>query len=99
MNRILLCLMVPLLLGLPMHEASADRLPPGLEKKKERGKALPPGWANRVEIGERLEDDIYIHGEIVVPVGSNGEITIEVGGHLIRLLERTREVLEMRSID
>ncbi|NVK11435.1 MAG: hypothetical protein HWD83_05500 [Gammaproteobacteria bacterium] len=99
MNRIVMCLMVPLLIGLSMQEVYADRLPPGLEKKKERGKALPPGWANRVEVGQRLEDDIYIHGEIVVPVGANGEITIEVGGHLIRLLERTREVLEMRSIE
>jgi len=86
-------------MGAPAVEAAQDRLPPGLEKKKERGRPLPPGWTNRVNVGERLDDDIYISGEVVIPVGSNGEVTIQVEGHLIRLIERTREVLELRSAE
>ena len=98
MKNSLIVAAIPLLLGLPIADAMADRLPPGLEKKKERGRALPPGWVDRVKVGERLDDDIYISGEVVIPVGSNGEVTISVEGRLIRLIERTREVLELSEL-
>ena len=35
------------------------------------------------------------HHEIVVPVDENGLLTVRIGGKLIRLIEATREVVEV----
>lgn len=70
-------------------------LPPGLQKKVERGGALPPGWEKKVEVGKPIEAEIYQHREVVVPVDEKGLITVTIGGKLLRLREATREVVEI----
>ena len=76
------------------HKGGGD-LPPGLEKKVHNGGSLPPGWQKRVNVGQRLDRDFYDHHEIVVPVDENGLLTVRIGGKLIRLIEATREVVEV----
>ena len=69
-------------------------LPPGLQKKSERGQSLPPGWQKKLIVGHVLEDDIYEHGRIVV-TDPNGLVTISIEGRLIRLIKDTREIVEI----
>ncbi len=70
-------------------------LPPGLEKKVSKGKPLPPGWQKKLRHGDVLEPDIYARGSVVVPVGKDGAITIEVEGTLLRLHDKTRQIIEI----
>lgn len=70
-------------------------LPPGLQKNQERGKPLPPGWQKKLSKGDILDDDIYARGRIVVPVGKDGTLSIEVEGTILRLHKDTREILDI----
>jgi hypothetical protein len=70
-------------------------LPPGLAKNVARGKPLPPGWQKKLSRGDVLNRDIYARGKVVVPLGKDGSITIEVEGTLIKLEEKTREILDI----
>ncbi|MCB1583783.1 MAG: hypothetical protein KDI92_12010 [Xanthomonadales bacterium] len=70
-------------------------LPPGLEKKLERGGELPPGWEKKLIVGKPLDRTIYYHRRVVEPVDSRGLITVEIDGKLIRLYEATREIVEI----
>ena len=73
----------------------AGHLPPGLEKRLAQGKPLPPGWARKLEAGDVLDARIYERGEVVVPVGQDGVVTLEVEGEVFRLIESTREIVEI----
>jgi len=84
------------ILGLTGTPALAQKkLPPGLQKNAERGKPLPPGWAKKLAKGEVLDQEIYQHSKIVVPVDSHGLITVNIEGKLVKLYEATREVVEV----
>ncbi|MDX1696090.1 MAG: hypothetical protein R3208_20155 [Ketobacteraceae bacterium] len=74
------------------HEKE-KQLPPGLQKKVQSGKSLPPGWQKKLETGEVLDDDIYEHGHVVDR--DDGLVTINVEGKLIRVIENTREIVEI----
>ncbi len=89
-----------LLLALPaagvMAKPNSD-LPPGLQKKAERGGELPPGWKKKLQVGAILEPDIYHHGVIVKPVDQYGMVTISIEGELVRLMHHTHEIVEILS--
>lgn len=70
-------------------------LPPGLQKKVESGKSLPPGWQKKLAVGEVLSQDVYEHGKILVSDTDKGLVTINVDGKLIRVIEHTREIVEI----
>lgn len=72
-----------------------NQLPPGLQKKADRGQPLPPGWQKKLVVGEPLDTEVYTAGQVVVPVDNEGIITLRVGGKLIRLIEATREIVEI----
>lgn len=74
-------------------DKSADNLPPGLQKKVDRGEQLPPGWQKKVNVGQTLEPEIYEHRRVIVPLDDNGLITVKIGGKLIRVIDATREVV------
>lgn len=76
-------------------EKSNKGLPPGLHKKVDRGGELPPGWQKKVRAGEKLSNEVYRHKEVVVPIDDKGLVTVRVEGKLIRLIEATREVVEV----
>ncbi len=74
--------------------------PKGLQKKVQRGGQLPPGWQKKLRKGAILEPEVVQHGKPVssqlrvkLPVGDRGSIDIMLDGKVIRLHEKTREVL------
>lgn len=68
-------------------------LPPGLEKRQEQGKPLPPGWQKKLAVGDVLEASIYARGSVEVPLANDGSITIEVEGVSIKLYQPTLKIL------
>lgn len=78
----------------PKKNPSTGHLPPGLEKKAATGQ-LPPGWEKKLVVGKPLDLDIYRHSQIVVPIDDRGLLTVRIEGKLIRLIDATREVVEV----
>ncbi len=70
-------------------------LPPGLHKKAEKGKPLPPGWQKKLSKGDILEKSIYSRGKVVVPLGKDGTISIEVEGTIFKLHDKTRKIIRI----
>lgn len=70
-------------------------LPPGLQKKADRGEPLPPGWQKKLETGHRLDDDVYHHGEVMDSNENDDEITVRVEGKLIKVLKDTHEIIDI----
>ena len=68
-------------------------LPPGLEKKLKSGKSLPPGWQKKVAVGQVLDAQVYEQAKVILR--DNGLETLNVEGKIIRVLENTREVVEI----
>lgn len=80
-------------------------LPPGLAKKVARGGKLPPGWEAKVVRGQILSVEIYEQAQPLpreltghLPAPPVGTITIAIEGRLVRLLEATREILDVFEI-
>jgi 23S rRNA C2498 (ribose-2'-O)-methylase RlmM len=71
------------------------QLPQGLQMKVDRGGSLPPGWQKKLVKGEVLEESVYNHSVLVIPLDSKGLLTVRVEGKLIRLVEATREIIEI----
>jgi len=94
-------LYLALLLGLsvawaPSAYAKKDKsLPPGLQKKAERGQPLPPGWQKKLAKGEILDRTVYAHSKQIGPVDSRGIVTIQVEDRVIRLYKATREIVDI----
>jgi hypothetical protein len=70
-------------------------LPPGLQKKLERGEALPPGWQKKLAKGEVLDRAVYARSHELVPVNNKGVVTIQVEGRVLRLYKATREIVDI----
>jgi len=71
------------------------QLPPGLQKKANKGVALPPGWQKKLAKGEIMDKAVYQQSKVIVPVDSRGLITVRIEGKLIKLFKATREVVEV----
>ena len=70
-------------------------LPPGLQKKQDRGQPLPPGWQKKLRKGDILELEIYHHAKVVAPVDVHGHITVSIEGHLLKIVKDTRKIVEI----
>lgn len=79
----------------PNHPQKDKTLPPGIEKKYERTGKLPPGWEKKLIVGKRLDHDIYDHGRVIVPMGDDGIITVRIENKVVRLIQATREIVEI----
>jgi hypothetical protein len=80
-------------------------LPPGLAKKVARGGELPPGWQDKCRPGEVMPVEVYqecrpLPRELTVklPAPPVGTITVAVDGRVVRLLEATREILDVFNV-
>ena len=78
------------------------RLPPGLQKKVERGGQLPPGWQKKVARGEVMSADVYKHCEpiakevlVKLPPQPQGTVLVRVEGKIVRLLEATKTIIDV----
>lgn len=76
----------------------SKQLPQGLQKKLDRGGSLPPGWQKKLVKGEVLDRPIYNRSEVVIPIDSEGMLTVRVEGKLIKLVEATREIIEVLDL-
>lgn len=45
--------------------------------------------------GQILEEPVYKSSEVVIPLDSRGMLTVRVEGKLIKLIEATREIIEI----
>lgn len=70
-------------------------MPPGVQKKYYGGEPLPPGWQKKLRKGDILDNSIYMRGRVVVPLGKDGSISINVDGTVLRLHETTRRILDI----
>ena len=74
------------------HENS---LPPGLEKKVQRGGELPPGWQKKLRRGDILDLEIYRYG-IKRPANKNDRYEwLDIDNESIKVLKNTREIIEI----
>lgn len=80
----------------PDH-ASGKQLPPGLQKKMNRGGALPPGWEKKLKKGEVIDREIYEASEPVsdsltvkLPARPSGTVDIRIEGKIVRIYKATR---------
>lgn len=99
MKNLLISLLVTGLIAGPAfaatHKNKTKLLPYGLQNNPNLSKPLPPGWLKKLGKGKVLEKQVYNHGKIVVPLDSNGLLTIRIEGKLIRLYKATREIAEI----
>lgn len=84
------------------HATPNRDLPPGLAKKVARGKGLPPGWQKKMAVGQVCPPDIFkvcqpLPKDLVIklPPSPVGTITVAVEGKIVRLLEKTKEILDI----
>jgi hypothetical protein len=93
----------------PVHAkkpgSEESSLPRGLQKKVARGGQLPPGWEKKLKKGAVLDPAVISHGmpvpdrlRVTLPLGSKGSIDITLDGKVIRLHEKTRQVLDVFDV-
>ena len=81
---------------------SKKKLPPGLQKKVDRGGELPPGWKKKLEVGTVLDPEVdkaavSLPEDILsrLPDIPEGTEILQVGDEIIRVIESTREVVDI----
>lgn len=67
-------------------------LPPGLQKKVERGGALPPGWQKKLARGQKVPGDVWRYHEPLpaellrrLPPQPEGVITVRIDDQMVRV--------------
>jgi hypothetical protein len=80
-------------------------LPPGLQKKVERGGSLPPGWQAKLRRGEVMPLNVYercdrLPPDLVrqLPPPPRGTVLVVISGKVVRLIEATREILDVFEV-
>ncbi len=83
----------------------SKELPPGLAKKVARGEQLPPGWQKKCVAGQIMPVEVYekthpLPPELSVklPAPPAGTVTVTIGGKVVRLLQATREILDVFDV-
>ncbi|MGP4845269.1 hypothetical protein ACTXGQ_14120 [Marinobacter sp. 1Y8] len=71
----------------------SDQLPPGLQKKVDRGEALPPGWAKKLSRGDRFPEEYYRYGEVYRVDDRYDRIRLE--DRIYRVIRDTREIVDI----
>lgn len=87
------------------HGKPSKGLPKGLAKKVERGHDLPPGWQKKCVRGQIMPVEVYnrcepLPREVVVklPAPPPGTIILTIEGKAVRLLQATREILDVFDV-
>lgn len=88
--------------GVRSEPGKMKSLPPGLQKKLERGGELPPGWYDKVHRGEVLDADLYRRGERLpreymerLGYGSEASELIILGDKVVRVAQGRGTVLDV----
>ena len=88
----------PVLANKEKDKDKDKQLPKGLQMKLDRGGSLPPGWQKKLVKGEVLDEAIYDQSEVAIPVDSEGLLTVRVDRKLVRIIEATREIVEILDL-
>ncbi len=70
-------------------------LPPGLQKKIERGGELPPGWKKKIAEGQIIDSELYRRARILSPVDVHGQEIIRLDDTTMRVMRATGEILHI----
>ncbi len=77
-------------------------LPPGLQKKVERGGQLPPGWQKKVARGEVLDDDLYLASKglpqdiiDILPTDPKGTSILQIDDRIVQVIDATGVILDV----
>ncbi len=95
MKRLVVMLLALVLTASPAMAKKQKSLPPGLQKKVERGGELPPGWQQKLAKGEVLDRRVFDQGTVVRREKDKGLVTIKVEGKLIKVIENTMEIIDI----
>jgi len=70
-------------------------LPPGLEKKVERGQPLPPGWQKKLDYrrGDYFDRELLRYGRVYDIDGRRQRVEIE--GKVYTIIKDTREIVDI----
>lgn len=70
-------------------------LPPGLQKKVERGEPLPPGWERKLNYrkGDYFDRELLRYGDVRNIDG--GRQRVEVEDRVYTILKDTREIIDI----
>ena len=71
------------------------RLPPGLQKKLERGGELPPGWQKKRIKGQIIDRELYRHARILSPTDIYGREIIRLDDQTMRIIRATGEIIHI----
>jgi hypothetical protein len=109
-NRVVLLISAVLMCSTAMAKGDkgpqgSEALPPGLQKKMERGGRLPPGWQKKLNRGEVLEAELYRLGEPVsaqlrlrLPLGPHGSVELRLENKIVRIDRESRVILDVFDI-
>lgn len=93
---LVLCSSTLLFSQLAMAKPEKEKsLPPGLEKKLERGQPLPPGWQKKLSPGQFLAEDYFLRGRIIKRPADEGIISVQIEDTIIEVIEHTREIVRI----
>lgn len=72
-----------------------DGLPPGLQKKVERGESLPPGWQKKLDYhrGDHLDRELLDYGRVYDIDGRRQRVEIE--DRVYTIIKDTREIVDI----
>lgn len=86
-------------------EPARGGLPPGLQRRLDRGGSLPPGWQRKMEPGstmhsEQLRYTRRVNKDLLgeLPPQPEGSVLIEAEEQVVRVLEATGEILDVLGI-
>ena len=97
-NKWMAALIAAALLAPPitaMAQPGHDELPPGLQKKLQRGEPLPPGWKKKLYPGAYLDRDLYAYAQVISPVDRHGRMVVRIEDETLRLVASTLEIVDI----
>ena len=78
------------------------KIPKGLQKKMAKGGSLPPGWQKKLNRGEPITRDTYRYARplpeailVQLPKPPVGTIIVEIEGEIVRLAEATLTIIDI----
>ncbi|WP_203299314.1 hypothetical protein [Marinobacter sediminum] len=77
------------------ESSHGGQLPPGLQKKVERGQPLPPGWQKKLNYreGDYFDRELLRYGQ-VRDIGNNRQ-RIEIEDRIYTVIKETREIIDV----
>lgn len=75
-------------------EGKSKSIPYGLQKKQAKGESLPPGWQKKLQVGSKIDQEVFDHGKVILEE-DQGLVTIKLEGKLVKIIENTNEIVEI----